>query len=136
MARPTAAAALASLERLGRQYGPGLGARKLALLVRLARDPLPTAGGVRRLHEMLLFLHAYPDDRRVRAQARRMLREYRNRSDLRRHRTALAGTGIAGTDTPYRFFWPSARWISRTWPGSIVIASGAVDDPPWRVYIP
>jgi hypothetical protein len=124
VARPTAAAALASLERLGRQYGPGLGARKLALLVRLARDPLPTAGGVRRLHEMLLFLDAYPDNRRVRAQARRMLREYRNRSDLRRHRTALAGTGIAGTDTPYRFFWPSARWISRTWPGALSIERG------------
>ncbi|HEY8266707.1 MAG TPA: hypothetical protein VIG03_09040 [Steroidobacteraceae bacterium] len=124
MGRPTAAAALASLERLGRQYGPGFGARKLALLARLARDPLPTAGGVRRLHEILLFLEAYPDDRRVRAQARRMLRAFRARPDLRRHRALLAGTGIAGTDTPYRFFWPSARWISRTWPGALSIERG------------
>jgi hypothetical protein len=124
VARPTAAPALASLERLGRQYGPGLGARKLALLARLARDPLPTAGGVKRLHELLLFLDAYPDDRRVRAQTRRMLREYRDRSDLRRHRAALAGTGIAGTDTPYRFFWPTAQWISGTWPGALSIERG------------
>ena len=121
MRRPTAAAALASLERLARQYGPGLGARKLALLARLARDPLPTAGGVQRLHEILLFLEAYPDDRRVMARVRRMLRAFRNRPDLRRHRAALAGSGIAGTDIPYRFFWPTAQWITRNWPGALVL---------------
>ena len=53
-----------------------------------------------------------------------MLRAFRDRTDLRRHRAALAGTGIAGTDTPYRFFWPSAQWISRTWPGALSIERG------------
>ncbi len=50
-----------------------------------------------------------------------MLRGFRRRADLRRHRASLAGSGIAGTDTPYRFFWPSARWISLTWPGALRI---------------
>ena len=50
-----------------------------------------------------------------------MLREFSRRPDLRRHRDALAGTGIAGTDTPYRFFWPTAHWISQHWPGALVL---------------
>jgi len=119
--RSTAAAALASLGRIGRRYGPGLGARKLTLLATLSRSRLSTAGHVRRLHELLCFLDAYPDDRRVRARARNMLQSFQRRADLRRHRAALAGSGIAGTDTPYRFFWPTANWISRTWPGALTI---------------
>ncbi|MGH8243022.1 MAG: hypothetical protein ACRETY_06690, partial [Steroidobacteraceae bacterium] len=121
MGRSTALAALASLERIGRRYGPGLGARKLALLATLARASLPRAAQLRRLHELLLFLDAYPDDDRVRARAHAMLRGFRRRADLRRHRASLAGSGITGTDTPYRYFWPSARWISLTWPGALRI---------------
>src|SRR5262245_12586803 len=50
-----------------------------------------------------------------------MLLAFRRRPDLRRHRAALAGSGIAGTDTPYRFFWPTARWLSVRWPGALRI---------------
>ncbi len=126
MGRSTAAAALASLGRIGRRYGPGLGARKLALLAALSRSRLSTAGHVRRLHELLCFLDAYPDDLQVRARARNILQSFQRRADLRRHRAALAGSGIAGTDTPYRFFWPTAQWISRAWPGALSIER---DDP-------
>ncbi|MGH8135944.1 MAG: hypothetical protein ACRER4_06320, partial [Steroidobacteraceae bacterium] len=52
---------------------------------------------------------------------RRMLRAFSRRPDLFRHRRALAGTGIAGTDTPYRFFWPTAHWIAQHWPGALVL---------------
>lgn len=121
MGRSTAAAALASLGRIGRRYEPGLGARKLALLAALSRSRLSTPGQVRRLHEMLCFLHAFPDDRRVHARARSLLHSFHRRPDLRRHRAALAGSGIAGTETPYRFYWPTANWISRTWPAALSI---------------
>jgi len=117
--RSLAAAALASLTRLSRQYGSGLASRKLVLLALLARSRLDTAENVRRLHELLCFLDAYPDDRRVRRRVRRMLLAFRRRADLRRHRAALSGSGIAGTDTPYRFFWPTARWLSDRWPGAL-----------------
>ncbi len=113
--------ALASLARIARQYGPGLGARKLALLRRLAGAKLASARQVLRLHEQLCFLDAYPDDLQVRRRVRRMLNDFRRRADLRRHRAALAGSGIAGTDTPYRFFWPTAQWIGQLWPGSLVL---------------
>lgn len=115
---PTPAAAFA---RIARRYGESLASRKLALLPRLARTRLRTAAQVRRLHEDLCFLAVYPDDLRVQRAARRVLRAFARRADLRRHRAALAGSGIAGTDTPFRFFWPTARWIAREWPGALVL---------------
>jgi len=114
-----AASTLTSLERIARRYGRGLAARKLLLLAALDTARFVTAGQVRRLHELLCFLDAYPDDRMVRGRARRMLRGFARRPDLRRHRDALAGSGIAGTDTPYRFFWPTAYWITQQWPGAL-----------------
>jgi hypothetical protein len=50
-----------------------------------------------------------------------MLGRFRHRPDLGRARGMLAGTGIAGTDIPYRFYWPTARWISERWPGALCI---------------
>ena len=121
MASQRAARILGSLERITRRYGPGLPARKLALLEVLADARLESAGQLRRLHELLCFQDAYPDNRRVRGRVRRMLREFSQRPELRRHRNDLAGTGIAGTDTPYRFFWPTAHWIAQHWPGALVL---------------
>lgn len=121
MSRADAAKALASLARIARRYEPGLGARKLALLQRLSTAKFTTPKQLLRFHELLCFLDAYPDDRRVRSLVRRLLTAFRQHPDLRRHRAALAGSGIAGTDTPYRFFWPTARWISSRWPGALVI---------------
>jgi hypothetical protein len=119
--RPEAAGALASFARIARKYGPGLGARKFALLQSLSRGMLASAQQVLRLHELLCFLDAYPDDRRVHSLTRRMLADFRRRADLRKHRGKLSGSGIAGTDTPYRFFWPTAHWIGQHWPGSLVL---------------
>jgi hypothetical protein len=125
--RRDAVSALASLERIGRRHGPGLAARKLALLRRLAGSRLRTARQVTRLHELMEYLDAFPDDRRVHAVVRRMLCVFSGRADLRRFRQALAGSGIAGTDTPYRFFWPTAHWISRCWPGALAIERDDAD---------
>jgi hypothetical protein len=73
---------------------------------------------VERLHEVLCFLRAYPDDARVAGQAERMLRRFARRADLRVHHDALADTGIAGTAIRYAFFWPTAHWLAQRWPGN------------------
>jgi len=117
----TATSALLSLERIARRYGAELPQRKLALLDLIASQRLQSAPQLRRLHELLCFLDAYPDNQIVRGRVRRMLLQFGRRPDLRRHRKALAGTGIVGTDTPYRFFWPTAQWISQHWPGALVL---------------
>ena len=107
---------LTSLEQAKGNYGEGYAETKLALLIRLEHRRLPTARGVMRLHEALCFLRAYPDDARVLAQVERMLENFQRRPDLRRHRAALADSGIAGTAIHYRFFWSTAHWLARCWP--------------------
>ena len=112
---------LAALERAKDHYGAGCAERKLALLVRLARAQLRSARALARLHEVLCFLRAYPDDARLLAQVERMLARFAGRADLARARAALADSGIAGTAIRYRFFWPTLRWLGRRWPDRIAI---------------
>lgn len=111
----------AAFARIARRYGDGLALRKRKLIAVLGGTRLFTAAEIRSLHEALCFLEAYPDDALVRRAAQRQLRRFSRRADLRRQRDALAGSGIAGTDTPFRFFWPTARWISQNWPGALVL---------------
>ena len=115
------AAALRLLEDLRNAYGRDCGREKLALLRRLEHARLGSARELERLHEQLLFLRAYPDDSRVLAQVRRLLQGFALRPDLRAQRDALENTGIAGTAIRFPFFWPSARWLSRRWPGRIAL---------------
>ena len=111
-----AEALLRRLEAARGSYGGGAGVAKLELLRELARRRLRTAKAVLRLHEILCFLRAYPDDDAVLGQVERMLAAFAHRGDLRRFRSVLTDTGIAGTQIHYRLFWPMARWVARRWP--------------------
>lgn len=111
----TAREALASLERLRPAYGSGAAAAKTACLTVLARRSLGSARAVERLHEALCFLRAYPDDTGILALVKVMLACFERRPDLRRHRRALEGTGIAGTAIRFPFFAGTARWIAARW---------------------
>jgi len=112
---------LQQLERLKIEYGAGVGPRKLTLLVGLGKRRLERADEVLRLHEVLCFLRAYPDDAELLAQVERMLAGFHRRGDLRRHRRTLEDTGIAGTSIRFRFFAPEARWLARRWGGRLTI---------------
>jgi hypothetical protein len=112
---------LAALERIKDQYASGSAESKLALLGRLERAGLRSARAVFRLHEALCFLRAYPDNARVLARVERMLARFGGRADLKRQRTALTDSGIAGTAIRYRFFWSTLHWLARRWPDRIAI---------------
>jgi hypothetical protein len=112
---------LRRLERITDDYSPEAAGRKLELFGELDRRRLSKAKEVYRLHEVLSFLHAYPDDRRVRARVERMLKRFSERSDLRRFAGALADTGIEGTPTYYSFYWTTALWLETKWPGCLSI---------------
>jgi hypothetical protein len=112
-----AARLLTALERAKDSYGEKCAAAKLALLSGLGRMRMRTAGEVMRLHEVLCFLRAYPDDAEVLAVVERMLARFHRRADLRQQRGRLADSGIAGTAIRYRFFWATACWFARRWPG-------------------
>jgi hypothetical protein len=127
---PTDRSALARLESLRLEYGrPALAREKRGLLARLARTTLASAAEVLRLHELLVFLCAYPDDTGLRRRVERLLAAFPRRRDLRRHRAALAGSGIAGTDTPYRFFAETARVLAARWPAQLHYDWAEWDDP-------
>jgi len=115
---------LRALERVKDHYGAGSAEAKLALLGGLERAELRSARTVFRLHELLCFLRAYPDDAPVLAQVERMLAQFSRRADLRRQREALTDSGIAGTAIRYRFFWSTLRWLVRRWPDRIEIDRG------------
>ena len=88
-----------------------------------------TPKGLKRLHEAACFARAYPAGAAELAGARRMLLGFHRRPDLRRHAEALADSGIAGTPTYYRFFWPMARWLAGRYPELLTIdwSSGEFD---------
>lgn len=112
---------LAALERAKDHFGAGCAEQKLALLARLERTQMRSARALARLHEVLCFLRAYPDDARVLVQIERMLARFATRADLARARESLCGSGIAGTAIRYRFFWATLRWLARRWPERIAI---------------
>ncbi len=115
------AQALRRLERLKHEYGAPQAREKTQIVDELSRRSLNSAASVGRLHEALSFLHAFPDDEQLLASVERALRAFAERRDLKRHRAALADSGIAGTKTYYRFFWPTARWLARRCPHDITI---------------
>lgn len=119
MPAPSARAALQQLAALRLQAGDGVAARRLELLSVLARSSLPRAADVHTLHEQLCFLRAYPGDRRVLEPVQAMLHGFAQRADLRRHRHALADSGIAGTAIRYRFFGGQAQWLATRWPAQL-----------------
>ena len=106
---------LRELEGLKTEFGDNAAHRKLRLLSLLRRGRFARATDVLALHEHLCFMRAYPDDTSVLLRVEQMLHGFDRRSDLRRFAESLADTGIAGTETHYAFFAPTARWLVRRW---------------------
>ena len=68
-----AARLLRELESLKQVFDPTSARRKQALLQAIGGRRLATAGEVLRFHEILCFLRAYPDDRRLLVNVERLL---------------------------------------------------------------
>jgi hypothetical protein len=112
---------LKQLEQLKDKYGTEAAMRKLKLLQELQGAQLSQAREVLRLHEVLCFLHAYPDNREVLTQVRMMLDRFAKRRDLRNHRKDLVNSGVAGTEISFAFYWFTAYWLAQRWPKQLSI---------------
>jgi hypothetical protein len=112
---------LKELELIKGRFGGKAAGCKLDLLTLLEKAVLLRSKEVLRLHEVLCFLRAYPDSPEVLGQVERMLEKFSDRRDLKRHRKALANSGIAGTVITFPFFWFTAYWLAQRWPDRISI---------------
>ncbi len=120
--RPSPAALARRLGNLAGQFGSREAASaKLESLRALEAARLPRARDLLNLHETLCRIRAYPDNAEVLAQVERILNAFDRRPDLRRHRTALADSGLAGTEIRYPFFWSTARWLAERFPANLSI---------------
>ncbi|MCZ6684149.1 MAG: hypothetical protein O7B26_13295 [Planctomycetota bacterium] len=112
---------LREFERRKTDYGEGAGSMKLDLLRQLDGRSFGRASDLLRLHEILCFVRAYPDNKELLAQAERALERFSERNDLRRFRKALRNTGVAGTSIHFSFFASTAYWLARRWPSRLTI---------------
>ncbi len=114
--------ALEGLEQIARTFGDNeITAQKRAFLEALERRRLDDPDAVLRLHEVLCFLRAYPDDKDVLADVERLLGAFGDRGDLKRARRWLDDSGVAGTRTYYSFYLWTAEWLARRHPGALHI---------------
>jgi hypothetical protein len=113
--------ALTDLERCRDRFDRAVIRTKLARLKQLARCRLGGADQVRRLHELLCFMRAYPDSPAVLRAVTGMLQAFDRRADLRAHRDELAYSGIAGTLLWFPFFYATACWLAERWPGQLCL---------------
>ncbi len=89
-----------------------------------------TARDLKRLHDTLCFIRAFPDSPSHHSTATRMLGAF---DDIvhnlpERPRLALDETGIAGTHINYSFYYESAATLVQRYPGEIEIDWGEIED--------
>ncbi len=127
LSRQKAALCLKQLEQVKDTYEGNAATKKLRLLQELQKARLSHTKEVYRLHEVLCFLHAYPDSREILEQVKIMLDTFANRRDLHDHRQELVNSGIAGTEIRFPFFWFTAYWLAQRWPDRLSIDWGDFD---------
>ncbi len=118
---------LDALHSLRLQFGAPVAARKAALIRLLAHARFTDAAELMRFHELLLWIAAYPDDRRLLAIVRAELEHFVQRPDLKRLSPHLVNSGIAGCEIHYNFFWMMARWLAQRCPKLLELDTGVPD---------
>lgn len=104
---------LAALRAVRNAYGPEAEARKQALIAALAAQPPRTAGAIVRFHEDLLFIRAFPGDRRTLRDAVAALPVV-EKVFLKLpagERATRDETGMAGSKTHYTLPYVIVRWL-------------------------
>ncbi len=119
---------LDQLDRLKTQFGPKEAKRVQTLLERVSRLAIRDAETLIRLHELLLFLRAYPHSPAVVRLTEAQLRLFARRvSELRARGVDLSSlehpdvSGIAGTSVTDTFSFFIVRWLVQQYPAQLAI---------------
>ena len=127
--RRQARALVEALASCATRFGAAARREKLDRLAELATIPIGQPATLQRLHEILCFVRAYPDDPAAEQAAEQALSGFtqRVRRLSARARARLHDSGIAETSLDYPFGLPMARWLARRFAGDVTIAWSAFD---------
>ncbi|MDC0936591.1 hypothetical protein OAS39_09905 [Pirellulales bacterium] len=112
---------LIQLESLRLEFGPPAATQKKMILQLLKSAQLGNADQITRLHEVLCFMQAWPDDEEILLLIDATLARFQQRSDLKQRAHDLTNTGIAGTPITFRFYAVTAQWLADRWPDQLRI---------------
>jgi hypothetical protein len=112
---------LIKLETLKFEFGPEAATQKKNCLQVLKSAQWSSADQILRLHELLCFMQAWPDDEAILSSVDTMLARFDHRRDLKQHAEQLFNSGIAGTSIHFRFFAVTTQWLAERWPDQIRI---------------
>jgi hypothetical protein len=104
-----------------RRFGPGQGAELSKLLRELAGNRIRDPRQLIEIHEILLFLSAYPPNAEVRSLCERELRRFGDRVTEADEFEDADVSGIAGTHVSAVFGYEIARHLLRRFPGAVSI---------------
>jgi len=119
---------LQQLESLKFEFGPPAARQKKDCLRVLKPAQLKNADQISRLHEILCFMQAWPDDDGILSSVEAMLARFDRRRDLKQHAEQLTNSGIAGTSINFGFFAVTAKWLADRWPDHVHIDWEAFDE--------
>ncbi|MGH7334711.1 MAG: hypothetical protein ACREKS_18590 [Candidatus Rokuibacteriota bacterium] len=129
-APPTPRVLVDQLVDLAPRVSPAASGAKARVLERLETVAIGVPRVLRRYHEALCYLQAYPDDPRVLVRVDQALAAWGARiGRLSRHaRARLADSGIAGTVLSYPFGFAMARWLATRVPRQVRIVWGGAEE--------
>ncbi|NUQ13326.1 MAG: hypothetical protein HUU26_13515, partial [Gemmatimonadaceae bacterium] len=105
------------------------GAARTALIERARARPPRQVAGLRRLHDALLFLRAFPDSPAVHRAAGSALEAFhRIARSVPGARRRASESGIVGTVTHFSADFAIADWLNRSFPAEVDIDWPALDD--------
>ncbi len=116
-----AARELKQLENLKFEFEPAATKQKKICLQALKSAQLTTIEQITRLHEVLCFMQAWPNDEAMLSTVDGMLARFDRRRDLKQHADQLVNSGIAGTEINFRFYAVTNQWLADRWPDQIHI---------------
>ena len=123
------------LASIKRRFDSTSAGEKLSLVRRLQSINIFSASDLRKFHDTLCFIRAFPDSEELFHAADDLLHAFEERVDRlnKTVRTALWDTGISGTPVHYPFSFEVASWLARNAPGEVSIDWQDVDSDTTRL---
>ena len=111
------------LASIRRRFDSTSASEKLDLVRRLQFTDISSASDLRKYHETLCFIRAFPDSEELFHAADESLLAFQERVDRlnKTARTALWDTGIGGTPVHYPFSFEVASWLAKNAQGEVSI---------------